>query len=77
MKLLDFLHLPDAVNIQNLDPGRGGGLDGGAELGSGAVDHGVLGVPDQGEVPLVPHVELRPQVADMVHHLRQRVGANI
>ena len=77
MKLLDFLHLPDAVNVQNLDLGCGGGLDGGSELGGGAVDHGRGCVLDQGQVPLVPHVELKSQVADMVHHLRQRVGANV
>ena len=77
MKLLDFLHLLDAVNVQDLDPGCGGGLDGGAELGGGAEDHVNPPVPDQGQVPLVPHVEFRPQSANMVHNLRQGVGANI
>ena len=56
MKLLDFLHLRHAVNIQNLDPGSCGGLDGGAKLGGGAVDNGGGHVLDQGQVPLVPHV---------------------
>ena len=59
MKLLDFLHLPDTVNVQNLDPSCGGGLDGGSELGGGAVDHGRGCVLDQGQVPLVLHVELK------------------
>ena len=78
MKLLDLLHLQDAVHIEDLDPWGSGCLDGGAELGGGAVDRGGGGrVLDPGQVPLVLHVQLQPQLADAVQHLRQRVGPNI